>query len=388
MNEKKENGRLKSANAKLELIGKSGPFLQMMESVKQVAPTNITVLITGESGTGKEMVAKAIHELSPRKDKPMLTVNCGAIPEGILESELFGHEKGSFTGAVELRKGYFELADGGSLFLDEIGEMPLSIQVKLLRVLEEKNFIRVGGSKQIQVNVRLITATNRDLGEAVRKGEFRQDLYYRVNAIKIQVPPLRVRREDVEPLAIRFAEEVCRANKINFKGFEEDAFQALENHSWPGNIRELRNLVERIIVLERGNRIDGETIKSHIREAQEIDHNLPMIVHKTSDQAERELIYRALIDLRMMLEDIRSMMLNQPSTVENGNLRAPIPQAFRNRTEPAKSEESFSIKEMEKRQIMKALDRFRRNRRKAAKELGIGLRTLYRKLKEYDLEDY
>jgi two-component system NtrC family response regulator len=201
---KENNHKIKT----VKLIGKSGPFLQMMESVKQVAPTNITVLITGESGTGKEMIARAIHELSPRKDKPLLTVNCGAIPEGILESELFGHEKGSFTGAIESRKGYFELADGGSLFLDEIGEMPLSIQVKLLRVLEEKNFIRVGGTRQIQVDVRLITATNRDLGEAVKRGEFRQDLFYRVNAIKIQVPPLRVRREDIEPLAIHFAEGV------------------------------------------------------------------------------------------------------------------------------------------------------------------------------------
>ncbi len=383
-NQKEKNHNINN----VELIGKSGPFLQMMESVKQVAPTNITVLITGESGTGKEMIAKTIHELSPRKDKPMLTVNCGAIPEGILESELFGHEKGSFTGAVELRKGYFELADGGSLFLDEIGEMPLSIQVKLLRVLEEKNFIRVGGTKQIQVDVRLITATNRDLGEAVKKGEFRQDLYYRVNAIRIQVPPLRVRREDIEPLAIRFAEEVCRANKIHFKGFEDDAFQALENHSWPGNIRELRNLIERIIVLEGGNRIDGATIRSHIRDAQEIDRNLPMVVHKTSEQAERELIYRALIDMRIMLEDIRSMMLNQPSHTGNINLRSPISHAVPDQAESPKSEESLSIKEMEKQQIMKALDQFRRNRRKAAKALGIGLRTLYRKLKEYDLEEY
>ncbi len=381
---KENNHKIKT----VELIGKSGPFLQMMESVKQVAPTNITVLITGESGTGKEMIARAIHELSPRKGKPLLTVNCGAIPEGILESELFGHEKGSFTGAVESRKGYFELADGGSLFLDEIGEMPLSIQVKLLRVLEEKNFIRVGGTKQIQVDVRLITATNRDLGEAVKRGEFRQDLFYRVNAIKIQVPPLRVRREDIEPLAMHFAEEVCKTNQIDFKGFEEDAFQALKNHSWPGNIRELRNLIERVIVLERGNRIDGAAIKSHIREAEEADHLLPMIVHKTSEQAERELIYRALIDLRVMLEDIRSMMLNQPSQVGNVSFRGPISHPIGSQTESPKFEESLSIKEMEKQQIMKALDRFRRNRRKTAKALGIGLRTLYRKLKEYDLEDY
>jgi transcriptional regulator with PAS, ATPase and Fis domain len=388
MSETKKGAESKSPEKKATLIGESGPFLQVMESVKQVAPTNITVLITGESGTGKEMIAKAIHELGPRKEKPMLTVNCGAIPEGILESELFGHEKGSFTGAVESRKGYFELADGGSIFLDEIGEMPPSIQVKLLRILEEKNFIRVGGSKQIQVDVRVITATNRNLEEAVKKGDFRKDLFYRINAIKIHVPPLRARREDIRPLAIHFTEEVCKINKIHFKGFTENAFKVLENHPWPGNIRELRNLIERVIVLEKGNRINEDTLNYHLRAESEIDHNLPMVVHKTSEQAERELIYRALIDLRIMIEEIHSAILDRSKLMKDIHLQTPIPSEIQPQMGSKQSDESLSIKEMEKQQIMKALDRFKRNRRKVAKVLGIGERTLYRRLKEYDLEDY
>jgi len=217
----------------LGLIGESESFLQVVESIKQVAPTNITVLITGESGTGKEMVAKAIHQLSNRKDKPLLSVNCGAIPEGILESELFGHEKGSFTGASETRKGYFEAADGGTLFLDEIGEMPLNTQVKLLRVLEEKEFMRVGGARQIQVDVRLLAATNKNLEIAVEKNLFRKDLFYRLNAVNIYVPPLRQRKADIRPLTLQFTENVCKENNIIFQGFTPDALQYLERTS-PG----------------------------------------------------------------------------------------------------------------------------------------------------------
>ena len=366
----------------LGLIGSSEPFVQVLESIKQVAPTNITVLITGESGTGKEMIARAIHELSPRKEKPMLTVNCGAIPEGILESELFGHEKGSFTGASETRKGYFELADHGTLFLDEIGEMPLGTQVKLLRVLEEKEFMRVGGSKITQADVRVLAATNRDLEIAVKRGEFRKDLFYRLNAVKINVPPLRKRKSDIRPLAILFAEQVCRENNIRFQGFTEDAFEFMETYSWPGNIRELRNMIERIIILEKGQMIDKSLLETHLTKDMELDRNLPVVLPKSSEQTERELMYRALIDIRLAIEELRSLIVGQsPQKIEKIGFQEPL------RTDvPTHAEEEMTLKEMEKIQIEKALERYRRNRRKAARALGIGERTLYRKLKEYGLE--
>jgi len=379
-----DHGELLSED--LELVGKSDSFLQVLEIVKQVAPTNITVLITGESGTGKEIIARAIHKLSPRQGKSLLTVNCGAIPEGILESELFGHEKGSFTGAVEMRKGYFEVADGGTLFLDEIGEMPPSTQVKLLRVLEEKTFMRVGGSKTIQVNVRVLAATNKDLAIAVQRGEFRKDLFYRLNAVKIFIPPLRERKADIRPLTIRFAEEVCQENNIAFQGFTEDGFEFLENHSWPGNIRELRNVVERIIILEKGRMIDRSMLETYMGKEVEPDRNLPIIVHKTSDQAERELIYRALLDIRMTIEEIRSKLLGHPDQkIREAGFGSPVQTEVTPEAPLPKQEEELTLKEVEKLQIEKSLERYRGNRRKTARVLGIGERTLYRKLKEYDL---
>ena len=375
-----------AANDSLGLIGQSGPFRQVIEAIKQVAPTAITVLITGESGTGKEMVASAIHRLSTRSNKPLLTVNCGAIPEGILESELFGHEKGSFTGAVETRKGYFEAADGGILFLDEIGELPQATQVKLLRVLENKEFMRVGGSKPLRVDVRVLAATNKNLEEDVRRGSFRQDLFYRLNAVKITVPPLRERHEDIRPLAEHFADEICRENDIRFQGFTQDAFAFMEAHPWPGNIRELRNVIERIIILEKGKRIDKSILESHIGKQTEPELNLPVLAHKTTDQAERELIYRALIDLRMVIEEIRAFLFGgHPRNFEGRPLGTEIHTVV-NPQDSATQEEEITIKEMEKIQIEKALDKYRGNRRKTAKALGIGERTLYRKLKEYGLE--
>ena len=376
--------RRASLAQRLGLVGKSESFLQVLDILEQVAPTNITVLITGESGTGKEVVARAIHELSPRRDRPLLTVNCGAIPEGILESELFGHEKGAFTGAVEMRKGYFELADGGTLFLDEIGEMPSATQVKLLRVLEEKRFMRVGGTKMLQTDVRVLAATNRDLEVAVRRREFRKDLFYRLNAVKISIPPLRERKADVRPLAVRFAEEVCRTNKIRFEGFTEDAFAFMENYSWPGNIRELRNVVERVIVLERGRMVDRSMLTAHVETETDLDRNLPVVVHKTSEQAERELIYRALLDIRMAVEEIRSLILGRPSRIMDAGF--PVQSDFVEERSSSDEEKTFALKELEKTQIEKALKHYRQNRRKAAKALGIGERTLYRKLKEYGLD--
>jgi transcriptional regulator with GAF, ATPase, and Fis domain len=381
-----DDSRLKKLKPEdLDLVGKSEAFLLAWELIKQVAPTQITVLITGESGTGKEMIARTIHSLSPRGERPLITVNCGAIPEGILESELFGHEKGSFTGATETRKGYFEIADGSTLFLDEIGEMPLGTQVKLLRVLEEMEFMRVGGSRIQRVDVRVIAATNKDLETAVRRGEFRRDLFYRLNAVRIWVPPLRDRKEDVRPLALNFAVGVCRDNKIEFAGFTDDALELLENYSWPGNIRELRNVVERVIILERGQKIDRVLLESHLGVGFESERNLPVATHKTTDQAERELIYRALLDIRVAVEEVRSLL------TENRPQRLPVSSVNSNHDaiEEARLvslEQDFNLNGIEKRQIIKALDRFAGNRRKAARALGIGERTLYRKLKEFGIE--
>jgi len=367
------------------LTGRSEAFLQAWELIKQVAPTQITVLITGESGTGKEMVARTLHELSPRREKPLIPVNCGAIPEGILESELFGHEKGSFTGATETRKGYFEVADSGTLFLDEIGEMPLGTQVKLLRVLEEMEFMRVGGSRVLRVDVRVIAATNKDLEIAVQRREFRKDLFYRLNAVRIWIPPLRDRKADIRPLIGHFADAVCRANGIQFAGFTEDAYALLESYSWPGNIRELRNVVERAIILEKGQRIERALLEPHLGEGPEFERNLPVATHKSSDQAEREIIYRALLDIRVAVEEVRRFLIeNRTPRLADAALdprHEPIEDA---RT--SEFRQDYSLDGVEKQQILRALDRFAGNRRKAARALGIGERTLYRKLKEYGID--
>ena len=371
----------------LNLIGKSEAFLRTLESIRQVAPTQITVLITGESGTGKEVLAEAIHTLSPRKDHPLLKVNCGAIPEGILESELFGHEKGSFTGASEMRKGYFELAHQGTLFLDEIGEMPLQTQVKLLRVLETREFMRVGGTKMQKVDVRVIAATNRDLETAVQRNEFRKDLFYRLNAVKIEAPPLRYRTEDIRPLSIYFAEEIIKANQIPFEGFTDDAFHVMEAYHWPGNIRELRNVIERSIVLGRGKLIDSGQISQYLESPADI-YNVPMVINKSTEQSERELIYRALVDIRVALEDLRRLVLQfqtpqlKSTEIQPSYMREIRPDIISGQVE----EIDLSLKNLEKAQIEKALIQFKHNRRKAAKALGLGERTLYRKLKEYGLE--
>ena len=369
-----------------DFSGQSPAFLQLVESIRQVAPTQITVLITGESGTGKEMIARAIHRLSPRSDQPLISVNCGAIPEGILESELFGHEKGAFTGASDSRKGYFESADGGTIFLDEIGEMPPATQVKLLRVLESRSFMRVGGSKSIQVDVRVLAATNKNLEQAVQRGEFRKDLFYRLNAVHLNAPPLRQRREDIPLLTYRFAGEICEHNRIQCPVFNEDALKQLMDYTWPGNIRELRNVVERLIVFEKGENIDASMIQNHLVQSTGPDPQLPMVVHKSSEQAERELIYLALLDIRVALEDLRRIIvtyhersIGQTSWVPPGKEIIPEPKY-------EKDAPFQTIQELEKEQIEKALIRFRHNRRKAAKALGIGERTLYRKLKEYHIE--
>jgi len=386
---KKENHPLAES---MGLIGRSESFLQVLESIKQVAPTNITVLITGESGTGKEMVARALHENSERKDYPIISVNCGAIPEGILESELFGHEKGSFTGAETSRKGYFEAANQGTIFLDEIGELPIATQVKLLRVLEQKEFMKVGGTKSIRVDVRVIAATNKNLETEVNKGNFRKDLFYRLNAVKIDIPPLRKRKEDIALFAKYYSRKVSKENNIDFKGFTKEAVQELENYSWPGNIREIRNLIERLIILKKGEGIDKSDITSHLGQKSGIDTNLPVITKLSPEQAERELIYRVLLDLKMNIEEIRNYLLGSRSEHKSyPDIKTPLMAEILSEQESEGESESetetiLPINEMEKRQIQKALTITNGNKKKAAKLLNIGERTLYRKIKEYNIE--
>jgi len=370
------------------IVGRSPAIQQIRETIRQVAPTNIAVLITGESGSGKELVARALHELSPRRGKPLIIVNCGAIPEGILESELFGHQKGAFTGAVESRKGYFELANGGTIFLDEIGEMPLHTQVKLLRVLEDKEFMRVGGSQPLKVDVRIIAATNKDLQKAVQQGSFRADLYYRLNAIQIHVPPLRERKEDIPLLVEKFAQDFCRENNILFEGFTDGAMEAMKNHPWPGNVRELKNFVEKVIVLEKGGRIDEADLLKYLSPHEAVDHTYPVPLHVPPDKAERELIYRVLLELKSDMEIIKNLLMRQ-WLAQPRSLKPWIPAASEvpvTAEEVGEEESGVSLKEMERNLIKTTLDKCKGNRRKAARILKISERTLYRKLKEYGLD--
>lgn len=378
------------------LVGESPAIWQILETIEQVAPTDISALIIGESGTGKELIAQAIHRLGNRHDRPFVVVNAGAIPEGIIESELFGHEKGAFTGAIGARKGYFEQADTGTIFLDEIGEMPLNTQVKLLRLLEGKEFIRVGGSSPKQVDVRVIAATNRDLETAVRDGEFRPDLFYRLNAVNIRVPSLRERREDIPLLVKKFVTDFCSENSIPFEGFSDGAMRLLKEHAWPGNIRELKNFVESLIVIERGRRIDEIVLQRHLPRSAEMDRRLPVPVNRSSDEVEREFIYRALIDIKNEIAQLRELLVGRyippPRRLKPGYPEPPLVQDLDNdlASSPAAPESAEaggfeSIEEMEKRLITDALARTSGNKRKAATLLKISERTLYRKIKEYDL---
>ncbi|NIR48386.1 sigma-54-dependent Fis family transcriptional regulator [candidate division KSB1 bacterium] len=375
------------------IIGRSPAIQRVLSTINQVAPTDISVLISGESGTGKELVARAIHVQSRRKEMPWVVVNCGAIPEGILESELFGHEKGAFTGAVGSRKGYFELADAGTIFLDEIGEMPLGTQVKLLRVLEGKEFMKVGGTKSQHVDVRIIAATNKDLERAVRAEEFREDLYYRLNAVNLRMPPLRERREDIPLLIKRFTSQFCKEHHIEFEGFTESALSTLENYSWPGNVRELKNLVQSVIVLEKGHKVDEFTISNYLQGAGNIDRNLPVPTHRTSEQVEREFVYHALLDLKAEIsklrEDIYHWMYseNRPKSLPYYSEVFPrTPDTFQESENNSDLDlENRTLAEIERHMINRALENHDGSKRKAAKSLGISERTLYRKIKEYDL---
>ena len=355
---------------------------KIVEVVQQVAPTDITVLITGESGVGKEIIAKAIHAASQRNKKSLITVNSGAIPEGIIESELFGHERGSFTGAAGERKGYFELADNGTIFLDEIGEMPLSTQVKLLRILENGEFLRVGSSTARRVNVRVIAATNKDLQVEVRNNRFRSDLYFRLRSVNIVIPPLRNRTEDIPVLFKAFVEELSAKNNVKFGGISDDGTQVLKSYHWPGNVRELRNVVESMLVLESGKYLQADDARKYLREyrqpANEV-RNLPMITGKSVEQAERELILRALLEIKADIVDLKNALHEHSIVIANVVQQANDPMAIQ-------PDSSLSLTEMEHKLIAEALLRFKGNRRAAARALNISERTLYRKIKEYDLE--
>jgi two-component system response regulator HydG len=293
-----ENQRLRQAlkerSASGRIMGRSAAFLKIMQTVSQIAPTKSTVLLSGESGVGKELVAEAIHYQSPRRPKPLVKLNCGALPEGLIESELFGHEKGAFTGAIQQRKGRFELADGGTLFLDEISEMPLATQVKLLRVLQEGEFERVGGTQTLKVDVRVIAATNVDLEAAVSGRRFRKDLFYRLNVIHLTVPPLRERLEDIPLLALYFLDKFCLENKRPAMGFTPNAMLALTNYDWPGNIRELQNVVERAVALTTGDMVHLEDLPDEIRRHHPQDDRIVLPVGTTMEEIERLAILQTL----------------------------------------------------------------------------------------------
>ncbi|HLR32193.1 MAG TPA: sigma-54 dependent transcriptional regulator, partial [Fodinibius sp.] len=409
---------------------------QVIDKVIQVADTDITILLQGESGVGKDITAKAIHEVSNRKHENMVIVNCGAIPEGIIESELFGHEKGAFTGAHEAREGYFEKANSGTIFLDEIGDTPANVQVKLLRVLETGEYFRVGSSKLRTTDVRVVAATNKDLWELVQDGSFREDLYYRLDTVKVNLPPLRERQDDIIPIFRKFVTEFSAKYDSVFKGFSDDAKELLISYRWPGNVRELRNVAEQLVVLEKSQFIDTEKLKKYLKGRQHTGSadNLPVLADQQERSAngslgdrDQKLIYRALVELRNDIGDLKKMLGTfLYSTFSQKNLKA-LPQNIQDEVRHGEmsdftmdvgesldnnigmqsydeadiSEEeaevnSFSeffnaesipsIEDTEQFLIEQALRKYEGNRRKASEALGISERTLYRKLDQYDLQ--
>ena len=389
------------------IIGDSPLIEEMLTLISQVAKTDISVLITGSSGSGKEMVAKAIHKNSNRKFKELVTVNCAAIPSGIIESELFGHKKGSFTGATENRKGYFEVADEGTIFLDEIGELPLETQAKLLRVIEEGEFLRVGDTKLKKVNVRIVAATNRALEKEVYDKNFRQDLYYRLKTVNINVPDLKDHLDDIDELVSRFALKFTARNEIAYKGFTKDSIMLLKNYSWPGNIRELKNVVESAIVMNKGERITRDMLSAQVNiNEYNTRPDLPVKIDMDSDKIEREMILKQLLYLRQDVNDIKQLFLSSKgldkvyeNDVKSDTYFLPKDTNLKNienQISDISDAKAFALQDdsvgqvtmedIEHEVIERTLLKVKGNRRKAAEILNISERTLYRKIKEYGIE--
>ncbi|SNR78652.1 sigma-54 interaction domain-containing protein [Lutibacter flavus] len=401
------------------IIGNDVHLNRAIEKAIRVAPTDISVLVTGESGVGKESIPKIIHHLSHRKHAKYIAVNCGAIPEGTIDSELFGHEKGSFTGATAARSGYFEVADGGTIFLDEVGELPLTTQVRLLRVLENGEFIKVGSSQVQKTNVRIVAATNLKMHEAISKGKFREDLYYRLSTIEINLPPLRERREDIHLLFRKFASDFAQKYKMPTVRLTDDAVKILENYGFPGNIRQLRNIAEQISVVEENRVISTQSLMQYLPSK---GTNLPSVIKgensKSDFNSEREIMYKILFDMRNDINDLKKLTLDlmkgdnvDKLQEENKKLIQKIYKEEKDTldfkeensvevvrfndkyndendyefAETIDADESLSIQDKEIELIKKSLERNNGKRKLAAKELGISERTLYRKIKQYDL---
>ncbi len=390
------------------VIGNCPALNRAIDVALQVAPTDLSVLITGESGVGKEIFPQIIHQFSPRKHGQYIAVNCGAIPEGTIDSELFGHEKGSFTGALADRKGYFEVADGGTIFLDEAGELPLSTQARLLRVLETGEFIKVGSSKMLKTNVRIVAATNVNLEKAVAEGKFREDLYYRLNTVPVKVPPLRDRNEDILLLFRKFANDFAEKYHMPAVRLDDDARQLLLSYRWPGNVRELKNITERLSVIEESRDISASILRDYLPDV-DVD-KYPVLVKKDTDQkvfnSEREILYQVLFDLKKDVNDLKKLVHD----IMSGDMQtvaSNVPYTHSIQTSPVQSmpasvshipetpiqeavtveeKENLSIEDAEKEMIRKALERHNGRRKNAAADLKISERTLYRKIKEYNLE--
>jgi transcriptional regulator with PAS, ATPase and Fis domain len=409
---------LQTIKNRFGIIGNSPLLNRAITIAQQVAPTDISVLITGESGSGKEVFSHIIHQLSARKHGPFIAVNCGAIPEGTIDSELFGHEKGSFTGAHEARKGYFEVVDGGTIFLDEVAELPLGTQARLLRVLETGEYLRVGSSKVQKTNVRVIAATNVDVFDAVRAGKFREDLYYRLNTVPLKIPALRERKEDIFLLFRKFIADFTDKYRSPSVQLDADAQNVLSNYSWPGNVRQLKNIAEQIAVLEKNRNITGQSILTYIPHEQ--NSQLPMRIdkHGKDDFSERDILYKVLFDMKKDMLDLKKLVAEIIQNNGNGTQLAVNPQVLNQLytdielqptvaelpgsptltihqpgTEPQhfdilqheEEEESLSLIDKESDLIKKALKKHRGKRKLAAQELGISERTLYRKIKELNL---
>ncbi|MFQ5512513.1 MAG: sigma-54 interaction domain-containing protein [Candidatus Krumholzibacteriia bacterium] len=360
------------------IVGRSPVMEEILEAILQVAPTEVPILIEGESGTGKDVVAGAVHQASRRRDGPYVAINCASLAEGVLESELFGHEKGSFTGAVAQRAGVFEQASGGSIFLDEVGEMSTNMQVRLLRVLESGEVLRVGGVKSFKADVRVIAATNRNLGDGVAAGTFRQDLYYRLKGVSFYLPPLRDRKEDIPLLVGAFIRKANEKHGKNVKGIDPDALRAIVDNPWPGNIRELRNLIDTAVVLAPRGRISLEVVAPRLAEGGPPQATLlPVPLHRSKDEAEREMIYASILALHHDVREILGMLRRGRGPLET------LSEVYANGGEEAGPVQNLA--HLERSAIAGALRTSAGNRRKAADMLGISERTLYRKIKEYGL---